>query len=111
MSDLRKDLTVQVSHFVLGELNFSQLRDWLAPVVWSCDEQCPDTAAVSLAHSIDLKIAEHLSGHRSIESLREELLSLVNPVTVYRVVEHGVPQHSSTRSTSMGAFQTVAFAS
>ena len=66
-----------VARYLRGEISLDQLEDWLVEQSWNMHRDS-DESAQRLAGAIELRLAEHSSGHMDELSLQRELLSLIN---------------------------------
>lgn len=66
----------EVARLLLGEIPLDQFEDWFVERSWNAHLDS-SVAAQRLAYAIDLRLAEHSSGHLSEEQLRRELRPLV----------------------------------
>ncbi len=70
-----------LGRYLRQELSLDQLEDWIAQQSWNMHKDS-DEAAQKLASAIELRLAEHSSGHLDEPSLREELRRFANPPVV-----------------------------
>jgi hypothetical protein len=77
----------QLAKYLHEEMSLDQFEDWLAERSWNM-HQDSDESAQKLAAAIELRLAEHSSGHLDDEHLREELLPFV---TTYTATVHFGP--------------------
>ncbi len=63
----------RLASFLEGKLSQDDFEDWLVQNTWNMHKDA-DEAAVKLAHAIELRLAEHSSGHLTDDELRRELL-------------------------------------
>jgi hypothetical protein len=63
----------RVARYLVGEISLDELEDWLVERSWNMHRDS-DEAAQKLAAAIELRLAEHSSGHLSDDGLRKELL-------------------------------------
>jgi hypothetical protein len=64
--------------YLRQEIDLEQFEDWIAQNSWNA-HLSSDLPAQRLANSIELKLAEHSSGHLSESKMRRELLPLLIP--------------------------------
>jgi len=65
----QQDLLVfELQRYLFGETTVSEFQDWLVPYTWT-----PPKAVATLAHSIELHLAEFSKGHASEHELKEVL--------------------------------------
>lgn len=62
--------------YLLGKISLDEFEDWLVERSWNM-HQDSEEAAQKLAAAIELRLAEHSSGHLSHADLRNELLPFV----------------------------------
>jgi hypothetical protein len=78
----------QLAKYLHGEVSLDLFEDWLVQRSWNMHRDS-DEAAQKLASAIELRLAEHSSGHLDDEQLREELRPFVTTYTA--VVSFGQP--------------------
>lgn len=62
--------------FLSGKITLRQFGEWFVPQAWEIElREAPGVAA--LARKVELRIAEHSSGHRTDADLRARLEELV----------------------------------
>lgn len=71
-SEIRK----QIAGFLANQISLDDFEDWIAQRSWDA-HQDSDAAAQELAYAIELRLAEHSSGHLSEVELRHELTQFV----------------------------------
>lgn len=76
-SQIRREL----GRYLRRELSLERLEDWLAQQSWNMHKDSSE-AAQKLASAIELRLAEHSSGHLDEPALREELRQFANPPMV-----------------------------
>ena len=73
-----------LTRYLSGEISLREFEDWFVPVSWDV-EKTENNFAIELAHTIELRLAEFSSGHRSEDDLQSSLRPLVqtleHPVT------------------------------
>ena len=84
----------QLARYLRGELSRDQFEDWLVQRSWNMHRDSVE-AAQKLAAAIELRLAEHSSGHLDEPSLRSELLPFVNKTTSVVSFGRGVPAEAS----------------
>lgn len=62
----------KLSRFLRNDISLDQFEDWLAQSSWNMHVDS-DPSARKLASSIELRLAEHSSGHLDERALRDEL--------------------------------------
>jgi hypothetical protein len=70
-----------LARYLSGEIPLEVFEDWLAQQSWNMHKDS-DQRAQELASAIELRLAEHSSGHLDHRALREELLPFVTNYTV-----------------------------
>ncbi|HET9407081.1 MAG TPA: hypothetical protein VFO39_07570 [Candidatus Sulfotelmatobacter sp.] len=78
----------QLAKYLHDEMSLDHFEDWFVQRSWNMHRDSMD-AAQKLASAIELRLAEHSSGHLSENDLREELLPFVT--TYNAVVSFGQP--------------------
>ncbi len=71
----------KLGRFLSGEMSLDQFEDWLVQRSWNM-HQHSDESAQKLASAIELRLAEHSSGHLDGAALRDELRPFVTNYTV-----------------------------
>ncbi len=79
----------QLGHYLRGDISLDVFEDWLVQRSWNMHKDS-DEAAQKLASQIELRLAEHSSGHLDEAALREEFRSFVTKFTV-EIVFGGAP--------------------
>jgi hypothetical protein len=67
----------KLGHYLSKEWSLAQFEDWLAQGSWNMHKDSEEQAQ-KLASAIELRLAEHSSGHLDEKELRAELQALVN---------------------------------
>lgn len=70
----------KISRYLRDEISLDQFEDWLVQRSWNMHRDS-DEGAQKLASAVELRLAEHSSGHLDEPALRNELLSLVTRFT------------------------------
>lgn len=83
-----------LARYLRREISLDQVEDWLVERSWNMHRDS-DEAAQKLAAAIELRLAEHSSGHLSESSLRSELLSLINKTASVVSFSGGLPAGTS----------------
>lgn len=71
----------KLGRYLRDELSLDRFEDWLAQSSWDMHKDSSD-AAQKLVAAIELRLAEHSSGHLNEPALRNELRQFVNPPVV-----------------------------
>lgn len=66
------DIRSQLSRFLAGHISFTDFEDWFVPVAMDV-EQSGNSAAISLAHLIELRLAEFSDGYWTEQELKHDL--------------------------------------
>ena len=74
-SSLEDEIRAELRRYLRIEISLESYEEWFAPRVWQI-EASNDPAAEDLAYQIDLRLAEHSSGHRTDDELRVLLASI-----------------------------------
>ncbi len=67
--------------YLLDEISLAELEEWLVSESWDVHKH-RDQGVQDLVYGIELLLAEHSSGHRTEEELREEFRKLLSTVHV-----------------------------
>lgn len=70
-----------LGRYLSGELSLDHFEDWLVQRSWNMHKDS-DESAQKLASAVELRLAEHSSGHLDDAALRDELRQLLNPKVV-----------------------------
>lgn len=70
------ELREQVANYLLGESPLDSFDDWFTGASWNIHRDS-DPATRRLAYAIELRLAEHSSGHLTDAQLADELLRLL----------------------------------
>ena len=65
-----------LARYLAREIPLEEFEDWFVRQSWNMQEGSPE-AAQRLASAIELRLAEHSSGHLTEEDLQRELRSFV----------------------------------
>jgi hypothetical protein len=79
----------QIGHYLRGDISMDVFEDWLVQRSWNMHKDSNE-AAQKLASAVELRLAEHSSGHLDEQGLRDELRSFVTKFTM-QVVFDGAP--------------------
>jgi len=79
-----------LGHYLRGDLSLDRLEDWIAQSSWNMHKDS-DQPSQKLASAIELRLAEHSSGHLDESALRDELRQLVNPKVVQVSFGEAIP--------------------
>src|SRR5579871_6566541 len=79
----------KIGRYLRRDLSLDQFEDWIAQHSWNMHKDSSDSAQ-KLASAIELRLAEHSSGHLSESELRDELRGFANPPIVE--ISFGVAQ-------------------
>jgi hypothetical protein len=71
----------QIGHYLRGEISLDIFEDWLVQRSWNMHKDSGE-AAQKLASAIELRLAEHSSGHLDEAELRNELRPFVTSFTM-----------------------------
>lgn len=94
----------QLQSFLGGALSLDELEDWLAAASWNMHQHAPADVQ-KLVGAVELRLAEHSSGHLDEDALHEEFQVLllhgyVEPVTYVQAFLGLPPTVSTITSTS-----------
>lgn len=76
-AQIRKEL----GRYLRRDLSLERFEDWIAQQSWNMHQDSSEQAQ-KLASAIELRLAEHSSGHLNEPALREELRQFANPPVV-----------------------------
>lgn len=71
----------KLGRFLRKDISLDQFEDWLAQSSWNMHMDSSEEAQ-KLASAIELRLAEHSSGHLDEKPLRDELRKFANPPVV-----------------------------
>jgi hypothetical protein len=77
----QSEIRREISRYLRGDISLDRFEDWLVQHSWNMQLDS-DEAAQKLAASVELRLAEHSSGHLNESELREQLRSFVNQFTM-----------------------------
>jgi hypothetical protein len=107
VSEIRRE----ISRYLRGDISLDRFEDWLVQHSWNMQLDSEE-AAQKLAAAVELRLAEHSSGHLDESDLREQLRSFINQDTV-RIEFGSVPiafeDIGSQNKTSLAPPQVVTF--
>lgn len=66
----------RLARYLAKEIPLEEFEDWFVQQSWNMHQGSPE-AAQMLASAIELRLAEHSSGHLTEEELQQELRSFV----------------------------------
>jgi hypothetical protein len=101
----------KLGRYLRGEWALEQFEDWIAQSSWNMHKDS-DELAQKLASAIELRLAEHSSGHLDECALRDELRQLVNPKVVqivFGAAPARIPDEPSDNVTASSSSQVIAF--
>ncbi len=67
----------KISRYLRHEISLDQFEDWLVQRSWNMHKDS-DEDAQRLASEVELRLAEHSSGHLTVAALRDELRDFAN---------------------------------
>ena len=70
------EIRKRLARFLANELSLDDFEDWLVQGSWNAHRE-GEGPAQQLAYAIELRLAEHSSGHLSLQELRDELAPFV----------------------------------
>lgn len=76
------EIRKQLVRFLSNDLSLDQFEDWLVEASWNMHSD-PVESAQKLAAKIELRLAEHSSGHLDEATLRHELVPDVTDINVF----------------------------
>lgn len=71
----------KLGRYLRGDLSLDPFEDWLAQSSWDMHKDSSEEAQ-GLVSAIELRLAEHSSGHLNESALKDELRQFVNPPIV-----------------------------
>ena len=71
----------KIGRYLRRDLSLDQFEDWIAQQSWNMHKDS-SVSAQKLASAVELRLAEHSSGHLDESALREELRQFANPAIV-----------------------------
>jgi hypothetical protein len=71
----------RLSDYVSGRITIDDFKTWLVASTWSL-ARTPSSPGLRLADEIKLSFAEHSSGYRSDEELRQHLVDIASRIPV-----------------------------
>lgn len=69
------EIRSQLARFLGNEMSLDQFEDWFVQQSWDAHLNS-DESAQKLVYAVELRLAEHSSGHLSQQELRRELIAL-----------------------------------
>src|ERR1700730_13404916 len=72
----------KLGRYLRKDLSLEQFEDWIAEQSWNMHKDSSE-AAQKLASAIELRLAEHSSGHLDEPALQEELRQFANPSVIH----------------------------
>lgn len=91
-----KEIRDKVSDYVVGKVSLDDFEDWFAAASWNIHKN-PDLSAQHLAFAVELRLAEHSSGHLPEPDMREEFNWMVHsPVLVLVNSDNDVQSSTSS---------------
>ena len=96
----------QLSRYLGNQISLDEFEDWFVQASWNAHRES-DPVAFKLSSVIELKLAEHSSGHLSEPNLKEELSALTQPLVVYFSFPQGTGQPVLTGASNPVPFQGV----
>ncbi len=76
------EIQKQLLLFLENQVSLDEFEDWFVLGSWNAHSE-DDPSALRMISAIELRLAEHSSGHLSDAQLREELHTLIQPQFVY----------------------------
>lgn len=70
------EIRKRLIQLLLGKISLDVFEDWLVRESWNM-HQAADKGTLDLVSALELRLAEHSSGHLTEEGLRQELRSFV----------------------------------
>jgi hypothetical protein len=95
---LRNEIYDQLSSYLAGQIELSELHNWLIPASWDIDSE--PVPVKKLVHRLQLLFAEFSNGDRDEEELRANFWNLLNRSSVTVIVGIVSPSVESTSSTT-----------
>jgi hypothetical protein len=99
----------RLARYLRGEIALEQFEDWLVQRSWNMHRDS-EPAAQKLVAAIELRLAEHSSGHLDEPSLRSELVPLVSRTTSEISFGGGLPAWASGSSNYLIARRVIQIA-
>ena len=96
----------QLYRYLGNQISLDEFEDWFVQASWNAHREM-DPVAFKLVSAIELKLAEHSSGHLSETDLQEELRALIEPHFVYFSFPQGTGQPVLTGASNPVPFQGV----
>jgi len=75
------EIREQLARFLAGEIPLDEFEDWFVQRSWDAHLDS-EQSAQKLAYAVELRLAEHSSGHLSEQELRQELRPFVQQYSV-----------------------------
>lgn len=70
-----------LARYLAGQISLGEFHDWFIPATWDLGAT-GDASARTLAHQVQLRLAEFSSGHWTEEELQRQLAPLVQGTRV-----------------------------
>ena len=96
----------QLSRYLGNQISLDEFEDWFVQSSWNAHRES-EPVAFKLVSAIELKLAEHSSGHLSELDLKEEIRALTQPRVVYFSFPMGTGQPVFTGASNPAPFQNV----
>jgi glutamine synthetase adenylyltransferase len=87
---IESQIREKLGRFLSHEMSLDQFEDWLVQHSWNMHRDS-DESAQKLASAIELRLAEHSSGHLDDAALRDELRQFVNSYTLHFSFNDAMP--------------------
>jgi hypothetical protein len=75
------EIRQRLAEFLADRLSLDEFEDWLVQESWNV-QLSGDGAAERMVYAIELRLAEHSSGHLSVEDLRRQLVPFLQRYSV-----------------------------
>lgn len=93
----------KLSEWFEGRISLDEFEDWLAAQSWDVHKS-PDPETARLVYAIELRLAEHSSGHLSQDELRRELAPLLQSYELRWSFCGDLPVQTATGTSSTVSF-------
>ena len=103
----------KLGRYLRRDLSLDQFEDWLVQQSWNMHKDSSDPAQ-KLASAVELRLAEHSSGHMDEPALRDELRKFANPSIVYISfgnAQQRAPEEPSNNVVADAGTQVITFTS
>lgn len=104
---IENEIRQKLRQYLDGQASLAEFQRWFVPATWDI-QLTGEFGAIELTGEIELRLAEHSSGHLHVEAMNEEFRNLLSRHHLAMVVGEAPAVNMTTGTSARTFYKTVA---